>query len=499
VSQVRRNVAANFAGQIWSALMAVIFIPAYIHLLGVESFGLVGFFLTLQALAVVFDFGLAGTINRELARRGGGQAQSTRDLVRTLEWIYWPLGAAVALAIWAASGLLAAAWLRPVALSEASVGTAVALMGAAVGGLWPSGFYAAGLNGLQRQVLANGLVALFGTLRGAGVLLPLLLWPTIEVFFAWQAVVGLLQSLALARGLWRRLPVCARPARFSTAELGRVGAFTAGLTGIALLSFALMQADRILLSRLLPLDQFGVYVLAASVAAALSRLVAPWFNAMYPRYSELQAKGDLDSLRSLHHAASQWLAATVLPVAAVIAVFAPELLRLWTRDAALAAAAAPILSVLICGSALNGLMNLPYALQLAQGWTALALRANLLAVAIAVPAIWWLTLRFGPIGAAFVWLLLNLGYVAIVLPVMHRYLLRGELAAWYLRDVGPPALASVGAALLLRVLLPAPPGGIAGILVLLAIAALVFAAAVLATPGPRQFALAMLDRLRSRR
>jgi len=498
VSQLRRNVAANFAGQIWSALMAVLFIPAYIHLLGVESFGLVGFFLTLQALAVVFDFGLAGTINRELARRGAADAQSTRDLVRTLEWIYWPLGALVALAIWAGSGLLAAAWLRPVALSEASVGFAVALMGAAIGGLWPSGFYAAGLNGMQRQVLSNGLVALFGTLRGAGVLLPLALWPSIEVFFTWQAAIGLLQSLALARGLWRRLPAGARPARFSAVELGRVGTFTFGLTGIALLSFALMQADRILLSRLLPLDEFGVYVLAASVAAALSRLVAPWFNAMYPRYSELNAKGDVESLRRLHHLASQWLAATILPAAALIAAFAPELLRLWTRDPALAAAAAPILSVLICGSALNGLMNLPYALQLAQGWTALALRANLIAVCVIVPAIWWLTQRYGPIGAAYAWLLLNLGYVAIVLPVMHRYVLRGELAAWYLRDVGPPALAAASAVLLLRALLPSLPGGVAGVLVLAAIAALVFAAAVLAAEGPRQFTLATLDRLRAR-
>jgi len=357
--------------------MGVVFIPVYIRLLGLESFGLVGFYVTLQALAVVFDLGLAGTINRELARRGTSDAQSARDLVRTLEWIYWPLGVGVALLIWAGSGWLAESWLRPVNLPIAGVGAAIALMGAAIGGQWPSAFYVAGLNGLERQVLANGLTALFGTLRGAGVLLPLvLLAPTVEVFFSWQAAVGLVQSLVLAVSLWRALPAGTRPASFAAAELARVGAFTFGLSGIALLSFILMQADRIILSRLLSLDQFAVYVLAASVAAALVRLAHPWFNALYPRFSQLQARGEDAALRALYHSGSQWLAVTVLPAAAVIAVFAPELLRLWTQDAAISSSAAPLLVVLICGTALNGLMNLPYAMQLAHGWTALALWMN---------------------------------------------------------------------------------------------------------------------------
>ncbi len=469
MSQLGRNVVANFGGQFWSALMGVVFIPLYIRLLGLESFGLVGFFLTLQAMAVVLDFGLAGTVNRELARRGASNEAAVRNLIRTLEWIYWPLGLLIGVLVWAGAGLLAEHWLRPVSLQAREVEVAIWLMGATIAAQWPSGFYAAGLNGLQRQVLSNGLLAAFGTLRGAGVLLPLAtVAPTVEVFFIWQAACALLQSLTLALALWRSLPsAAATPARFSGAELAAVGAFTAGLTGIGALSFLLVQADKIVLSRLLPLDGFGVYVLAASVAAALSRLVQPWFNALYPRFAQLCATGDDAALRAAYHWGSQWLAVTLLPVAAVTAVFSEELLWLWTRDSALAGAAAPLLSLLVIGSALNGLMNLPYAMQLAHGWTALALWSNVLAVSLALPAIWWLATHFGAIGAASVWVAINVGYVLLVLPVMHRRILTGALGQWYLKDVGPPAAASAAAAVVMRTIAPPAQDGwaLAGLLV----------------------------------
>ena len=496
MSTVGRNIAANFAGQLWSALMGVVFIPAYIHLLGLESFGLIGFFLTLQALALVFDLGMAATINREIARAGAWRMQETRDLVRTLEWIYWPLGTLVALVIWLCSDLLAQSWLRPVDIDSGRVGFSIALMALAIGAQWPTSFYAAGLNGLQRQVQVNALAATFGTLRGAGVLAPLVIVsPTLEVFFYWQATVSALQTLACAFVFWGALPPADRAPRFSVAEFSRVGGFTAGLSAIGMLSFILIQADRIILSRLLSLDKFGVYVLAASVAAALMRLVLPWFSAFYPRFSQLLAQERSAALQSVYHASCQCLAATVLPAAAVTAVFSEDLLRLWTGDLLLAKQAAPLLAVLICGTALNGLLHLPYAMQLAYGWTSLALWANLVGVCFLLPSIWLLALTFGSIGAASAWVLLNTGYVLIVIPLMHRRILRGQLADWYFRDVGLPALASIAAVLALDALGPPIREGVEGVITLVAIYATATAAACAVCSSVRRYAWTLLGAL----
>ena len=44
MSLLKRNIIANFAGQGWAALMALAFVPLYIKFLGIEAYGLIGFF-----------------------------------------------------------------------------------------------------------------------------------------------------------------------------------------------------------------------------------------------------------------------------------------------------------------------------------------------------------------------------------------------------------------------------------------------------------------------
>jgi O-antigen/teichoic acid export membrane protein len=69
--------------------------------MGVEAYGLVGFFATLQSLLVLFDLGMSTTVTRELARYSSllGREQEIRDLTRTLEMIYWSIGGFIAIIV----------------------------------------------------------------------------------------------------------------------------------------------------------------------------------------------------------------------------------------------------------------------------------------------------------------------------------------------------------------------------------------------------------------
>ena len=91
MSTVKRNIAANFIGRAWSMILAVVFIPLYLKFLGIEAYGLVGFFAALQSIFGIMDFGIGMTLNREMARLSAveGKEQERRDLLRTLELIYW--------------------------------------------------------------------------------------------------------------------------------------------------------------------------------------------------------------------------------------------------------------------------------------------------------------------------------------------------------------------------------------------------------------------------
>ena len=154
----------------------------------------------------------------------------------------------------------------------------------------------------------------------------------------------------------------------------------------------------------------------------------------------------------------------VLPAAAVGGVFAGDLLALWTRNQEVAQQGAGLLALLLAGNAASSLLQLPYALQVAGGSIRLVLLVNVVSAVVMVPLSLSLITFAGAKGAAWAWLILNLGYVIVGLWVYHRVTLSSELSGWYMRDVLPALLISALVASLGRLLMPADVGVVATVL-----------------------------------
>lgn len=430
--------------------MDLAFIPLYIHLLGMEAFGLVGVNATLLAMFSLLDLGLSTTLNREIAKWSSqsSEAQEVRDLVRTLEIIYWVSALLIALITLVAAPLLAYHWFQVKDLPQDTVLTAIRMMGVSIAFQWSSTLYSGGLQGLQRHVSLNAVQAVAVTIRGGGAALALvLIAPKIEVFFGWYMFANGLMSLLLGSTLWRALPGAERMARFDKAILRRVGGFAAGMSGIAVVSLIVMQMDRVVLSRMLSLDALGYYTLAVTVASVLLRVVGPFSSAVFPRLVQLKEVGDELALSRLYHKSCQVVAVVVAPITLLIALFAWQLLLLWTGKTVTAANAHLPLSLLVIGFGLLALLQIPYMLQLAYGWASLAFWQNVVSVVVLFPLLVWLVGLYGAPGAAAVWLLLNVGYFLLIVPIMHTRLLTGQQARWYGEDVGLPVVAAAVATL----------------------------------------------------
>ena len=110
---LKKNMTANLAGSFWQALMLFIFIPIYIKFVGIESWGLIGLFATLQAMSGLLDLGISNTLNREMARLSAlqGREQEMRNLIRTLETLYWSIAVFVGIIVLALSPVIAHHWL----------------------------------------------------------------------------------------------------------------------------------------------------------------------------------------------------------------------------------------------------------------------------------------------------------------------------------------------------------------------------------------------------
>lgn len=467
---LKKNVFANFAGSAWSALMGLAFVPFYIRLMGVESFGIVGVFTSLVGVLAILDLGLSQAMNREMARLSSNaqDIHQLADTARTLEVVYW----GVALVVGVTTALLAKPianyWLNPEQLTRSDLQQALWIMGLVIALRWPISLYMGGLNGLQRQVQVNVLLSVVATIQGVGALL--VLWfvsPTIQAFFMWQAVMALVQVIVLRTALWRSLPR-GQGGAFNKKILDEIWRFAAGMSGISFLTTILTQLDKVILSKILTLSEFGYYTFAATVAAVLFRLIGPVFTAYYPRLTELASKNDQQELVNTYHQGSQLMAVVILPATFVLVFFSKEILEVWTRNPDMVLHSSLLISLLTMGNALNGLMHLPYALQLAHGWTKLAFYQNVIAVIVLAPVIYFATLGWGAAGAAVVWIVLNMGYMLIGIHMMHRRLLNKEKWRWYFSDVLKPIAAVVTLSVLARLMLEDGAANWATVVVLLA-------------------------------
>lgn len=399
----------------------------------------------IQAMLQVLDLGLSPTMNREMARYSvqPGKGAEARDLVRTLEVGYWLIGLLIAASVVTASHWISTHWIRGSVIPVKSVSQSVMLMAMLAFFQWPVSFYQGGLMGLRAQVPLNLLKIGGATLSNVGGVLVLwLLSPSIQALLIWQAFTNALLVTALAFFLWRRMPPSDHAARFDLLVVRNVHRFAVGMTGIAVLTLILTQADKLLVSKLFPLRAFAYYSLAWSVANGPLIMAGCVFNVVFPRMSALVSAGDKSAISQSYHRGSQLMAVLILPVATILSLFSFEILRLWTGNSETAANAAPILSVLMAGSAMNALFCLPYALQLSFGSTKLSLLSGLIWISILVPLMFPMAKHFGLVGAASIWMILNVLNMFIVVPIMHRWLLPHE--TWkYFSDIGLPLIGTI--------------------------------------------------------
>lgn len=449
-SSVKRNIIANYLGGGWSAVMGLAFIPVYIRYVGIEAYGLIGVYASLQAWFALLDMGLSPTINREMSRFTAGihTPQSIRDLLKSVEMIYLGIAVLLAVIVIGMASWIATDWLKVEVLSIRSVTHALMITGLIIGFRWVDTLYRSALLGLQHQVWLNSVTAAFATVRGLGTIAVLaLISPTIQAFFLFQAITYAVETIILARQTHHYLPTPPNPPKFSIDALRGVWSFAAGMTMITFLATLLTQVDKLLLSTLLPLEQFGYFILANTVAGALSILIAPISNVAYPRFTELVASGDEKGLITQYHKFAQLLTISVIPATLILVFFSHQIIYLWTHNLATTDAVAPILSVWVIGTALNGLMHVPYMAQLAHGWSRLTVIVNTIAAIIIIPAFLVFVPRYGVMAAAWIWVAINAGYILFAVPAMHLKILRHEKWKWYGVDIIVPLLTGLVVAL----------------------------------------------------
>lgn len=483
-----RNSIANFVGGLTTMGAILVFNALYFRIVTEEEFGIISLLLTTIFLVPGLDLGIGRTAGRILAKDLAveREAAGLRDAVATLQLTNLAIGLGLGAGLALAAPAISTGWLKPTSISHTEVAGSVALIGANVALMMPRNFVTACLNGMKRQVLANILLTSFTLLRGIAGLIALLVSDgSLHTFFIYQLAVQALDTVVSSAVLWWYLPAADRRPRIDPNVVRSSWRFAAGDGATALIGVCMAQGDKLLLSTLLPLSSYGTYALVSTVAGGIGRITSPFSAAFLPHYVELTALGRKSELRDDYLVSTQLLSCVILPLAAIMIAFAPEIVA-----EVLGADRSPeqlplVFALLVAATILNNLLHLPHGVQLAAGNSTTALRFAAVNSALYIALIVITTKSIGVLGPAISLFTIHAVTFFLFARLTGRMLGLG-MAFWAGHSILRPGLAAIATVVLAKLVTPGGLGLSVGAAWLVAVMLAGLTAALVVSPGARR-------------
>jgi O-antigen/teichoic acid export membrane protein len=422
MSSLKANAVANFVGTLVVAVVYLLVLPIYLKLLGADAFGILGIFFSLSAICAALDLGLGVGLSREMARLSIAHQSGTeiQSVLRTYEVAIWCLSGLLGVALFLLFPLFVDHWLQTANLNKVELKVAFNWMALGLALQLTMNLYINALLGLQKQIVFNTVHSAMVSLRLLGA--AMILWvagPNLIYFFAWQTILLVLHLALLARLTWNSfLPGV--QANFVLSILARSRHLIFDVAISTLLATILTHLDKILLSKIFSLRDFGFYMIAWSLASVVGRVAGAVYVAWLPRLTQYIASADVENLKTSYFQGLRLILALVLPVTFFMVLFPKFILETYTQDTDLTQATYIAMIFLSLGSACNAILFMPHALALAHSWTRLALIQNGIACILAIPLIYFAAKQWGLNGAGGGWLVVNALLLLYSLPLVQR-------------------------------------------------------------------------------
>lgn len=401
-SPTARNAASGFVALAWLSLLAILTIPIYIRQLGVSEWGLVAACASLQIVSNFIDAGFSQIVPRWAAQEARHPAR-LRQYVVLFQQVYIGLGLLMFVVLQASAGYLAHQWFQvpdnrgdalELAIRIVSLQFVFQFINNLHTGLW---------HGLQRQVLANVRACGFGTLKHAAALMALMMGPPQVWLYAMAfATVAFLEVCINAFTVRQMLGRGSPDGTGGDVTLGPVLKEVSVLSGGILVGLLVSQLDRIILSRTVDVESFGIYTVVATLALAFLQLQAPVTRAYFPIIvNDIQTHGRVSCIHMKRLLVSTILTCT-LP-ALVTCALAPQILTLWLHDSQIVSVGTGPLRLLLLAIALNSLYGCIYQVIIAKGLSQRVLQVNLVSLVAVAFIVALMGTSNGPMLGGAIW------------------------------------------------------------------------------------------------
>jgi O-antigen/teichoic acid export membrane protein len=442
---VKKHLTLSYITQVYSSFLGIIMMPYYLAHIGAEAFGLIGFSIMLQGWIQILDLGMSPALSRAMScfRAGYLSSQEMVIRLRTLELLQGALGLLAGALILIASPWIGSKWLSADGMSASEITAIIGLIAIASILRWIAGIYRAALIGLEKQHCINGLTITFTTLRYIGVV-PLLVYVSTSpiFFFVFQACVSGLEISVAALSLYRFVPfqLGTKPSRKAIKDMLPLASGMAFLSAVWII---VTQIDKLVLSGLLPLDQYGNFMLAVTMAGNVLLLIPPINQVVQPRMTILVERGEEKKLEEIYRLSSQLAVVGFLGLGGGLSFFAEPILEIWSGNNEVAYRTAPVLFWYGLANSVTGILLLPFMLQFAKGQLHLHITLNIISFFTFVPAIGLAAAFGGPICTGQVLLVGNVLILLIWIPIVHKRFMPAVNWQGLFRDISLPGLVTI--------------------------------------------------------
>jgi len=404
-SVFRQNLFANYVGVIVAILGPIISLPFYLKFLGPDQFGLLCFVILLQSTLSLLDAGMAQMLAKEIASRSNDHRGMIYSFIINVERIYWFSAFIVAFSVLLASNFISLHWLN-VGKLQSSL-TSITLCGSAIIFFFqfPGAFYRSFLIASQYQVQFNKILTLFSLFRHVGGLIMVCIYPSILIYILWNIFAAILEVTCRRLAVYRYFDRQLKKNWWNTTEILSFLNRSKGISFAVWLGAIATQADKIILSKMINLEQFGYYSLASSIALGSLHLGYPLLQAIQPKIISLKNNQNYNRVIYIKLFLIILLIFTVAFLTFVF--FGGSLLDLWLNNHQAAVYVHQYASILLFGALLNSLYNVGYMDWILRGCNKKIFKINLASLVFLIFSLPILVHFYGVRGASFGWVLVN--------------------------------------------------------------------------------------------
>lgn len=434
---LKKNITANLASQLYVTAINIVIVPLYLHDMGAEAFGLIGFFAMLQAWFNLLETTLSAVVIKETAQYRAEiiDAKHYRAFIFQLEKGFLLIAILGSCGLFLLAPYFAVHWLNAKQLSLSELTNAIQLMGLSIALRWQAGLYRNIVSGSEQFVWLNAYNAGIATLRFIGALAVLrYISVAPSVFFGYQCVVALVELIGLVQRAYRFLPSDVFRWKGNAFVIKKHAHFSLQVGFANLVWLFATQVDKLLLSKQLSLADYGYFSLAVLIASSVMVLARPITSAILPRMALLHAQNESKQFIQLYRHATQLTSALVGTAALSIAFLAKPLVAVWTGDEIIAQHIADTVIYYALGNGLAMIACFPYYLQYAKGQLQSHFICNVVFITFLVGSFLY-ACSYGGKGTGLAWLISNSIYFLLYTYYVHHKYFKRLHWHWLMRDV----------------------------------------------------------------